>query len=311
MKSNYILLAMLVLLGSCQSQTKEKETLNKSNSYNNEYDGEWFFVKKDAKNEYIYCDDIPKSLVINKNSIKDHTPMEDSDFKVDHIKEKNGVIFFYLEKNESSFYKFEWIDKNKGISKWTLGSYEGDFYINKTGLKNVKKGNCNQETENPKCELSNLSIKFNFIVSGLEFENEKDKKRPVSVLLTIVDKLNSSKTQEIRFEPRSWVLFDDIPCKSFVVKDFNFDKLEDFAFIWDDGGNSGPIFSYYFQNKKGEFIEDSNFPLNHGFFPKEINPKDRTLMISGVFGCCKKYKTIYQLKEDGKWVVIHSEEKEK
>lgn len=307
MKTNYILLLLLL---SCQGQTHDRNILANKNENSKEYIGEWFFVDKKDNGEYFYCDDISKSIRVNDDSIVDHTTMEDSNFKIDHIKKKNDIIFLYLNKEESSFYKFQWISKEQGISKWTFGAYDGTYYIIKKNLGTIKKILCDQENEKSECELKGLSSKFNFTIKGLEFEDEKEKKKPVSVLITITDKQNLSQIQEIRFEPYSWVLFDDIPCEAFTVKDFNFDGLDDFAFIWDNGGDSGPVFSYFFQNNKGEFIEDLNFPLNHSFLPKELNKKDKTLTISGAFGCCKIFKTVFQLKTD-KWVVIHSEEKEK
>ena len=70
------------------------------------------------------------------------------------------------------------------------------------------------------------------------------------------------------------------------------------------------MFSYFFQNKEGEFFEDDSFPLKNGPFPFEINIEKKTLMTVNPVGCCKINKMIYQLKEINKWELIQSKQEE-
>jgi hypothetical protein len=91
----------------------------------------------------------------------------------------------------------------------------------------------------------------------------------------------------------------------FIVADFNFDNLKDFAILYDYGGNGGPIYSYFFQNKDGKFTEDEKFPLNKGFFPKIMDKTNKRLTIIRPQGCCKTNTTIFQL-EDNKWKIVSS-----
>lgn len=91
----------------------------------------------------------------------------------------------------------------------------------------------------------------------------------------------------------------------FIVADFNFDNLKDFAILYDYGGNGGPIYSYFFQNKDGKFTEDEKFPLNKGFFPKTMDKTNKRLTIIRPQGCCKTNTTIFQLK-DNKWKIVSS-----
>ena len=41
-----------------------------------------------------------------------------------------------------------------------------------------------------------------------------------------------------------------------------FDNLEDFAIVWDEGGNAGKLYEYYFQDKNGNFSILDTFLLN-------------------------------------------------
>ncbi|AKK72656.1 hypothetical protein OK18_08500 [Chryseobacterium gallinarum] len=69
------------------------------------------------------------------------------------------------------------------------------------------------------------------------------------------------------------------------------------------GGNGGPSYSYFFQNEKGEFLSNKEFPLNEGPFPKIINKADKTLVIQRPKGCCKTNTTVFQLQKNN-WKII-------
>lgn len=95
-----------------------------------------------------------------------------------------------------------------------------------------------------------------------------------------------------------------------IIADFNFDNLEDFAILYDSGGNGGPVYSYYFQDKMGKFNLNDKFPLNQGPFPKNINNTNHTLTISLPISCCKIETTIFNLKENGEWEMISSKQED-
>lgn len=337
MKNSIILLLAIsgFTLNSCNSQNKnnklvEKNIPNRNIKKEKTYIGTWLYVEK-KNNQYIYCSDVSKSITVSNTSIQDHTPMEDSDYKIDHIKEKGEIIYLYLDKSEHSYYTFKWISKEKGIAKWILDNYGGDIYVNKENLKEVKKENCEKDEtfKGFVCEINNLSTKFNFKVSGTDFEDKENNLNPLIAKITITRMSKPSKIQEIRFEPNSWTMLSNIPCNAisyfkkeknikesidnhhnFIIADFNFDGLEDFAYIWDVGGNGGALFEYFFQNKDGEFMEDKDFPLQDGLFPSEINPIKKTLTISGPVGCCKINKMTYELKENNEWKLIFSKQED-
>lgn len=65
----------------------------------------------------------------------------------------------------------------------------------------------------------------------------------------------------------------------FIVIDLNFDGLEDFAILSDSGGNGGPIYSFYIQNKKGKFTKDTYLTETMEFFPLQINRIKKRLTI--------------------------------
>jgi len=185
---------------------------------------------------------------------------------------------------------------------------KANLEIKKT-INNTKK-----QIENP----SQIKQDYSFSISILKKDTDN---KPTTINIEI--KQNNKIVQEIKYNPSFWSYIDFKPINyfntglqlqegienyhNFITADFNFDDLEDFAILYDSGGNGGPVYSYYFQNKKGEFKELKDFPLNEGSFPKEINKKDNTLTISGPIGCCKIETTIFQLK-NSKWNIISSKQ---
>ena len=104
-------------------------------------------------------------------------------------------------------------------------------------------------------------------------------------------------------------MYSDLPCNDFIVKDFNFDGLEDFAIVWDNGGNGGELYEYYFQHKSGMFSPTDSFPLQHGMLAEDINIANKTITTQSVVGCCHYNLNTYNLKSNGNWEVL-SEQKE-
>lgn len=206
-----------------------------------------------------------------------------------------------------------------------------DIYINKLSIDKIKKIKC-EEVDRPKglqCEITNLSNIYDFKISGTDFENKDKNLNPLIAEISIIQKAHPNKIQKIRFEPSSWVLFTEVPCNAisyfekkesikenienhhnFIIADYNFDGLEDFAYVWDNGGNGGPLYSFYFQNNVGDFLEATDFPMQNGPFPSEINSMKKAITIRTPIGYCKSQTTIYNLKENGNWIVSSSEVKE-
>ncbi|AYY83502.1 XAC2610-related protein [Chryseobacterium indologenes] len=165
--------------------------------------------------------------------------------------------------------------------------------------------------------MNNLD-EFNFFISVLEKDQNN---RPSSFKIEIIK--NSKNFQNITYNPSAWPVIKDSLALTranyfandtiindgvehfhdFIIADFNFDGLEDFAILYDFGGNGGPSYSYFFQNEKGEFLSNKEFPLNEGPFPKIINKADKTLVIKRPKGCCKTNTTVFQLQKNN-WKII-------
>lgn len=300
-----LLLTYIVI--SCQSKD-EKRINNDSSSEKtskNLYEGKWFLINKE-KGKYYHCTDDDRFFEVSKDKIYDHTSMEDSSFNIDHIKNEGDKIFLYIDKQESSYYTLNWIDKNKGIISYQFNSYEPSLFMIEKNINNIENRTCLTKTKG--CELNNLSNRYKFTIETEDYSNEKEQKYPISAWIIVTDKQNK-KSQEIHFEPNSWTVYKDLPCQDFIVKDFNFDGLEDFAMVWDEGGNTGKLYEYYFQDKNGDFSIIDSFPLQHGMLAEDISIPNKTITTQSIVGCCYSNLNIYKLKADGKWV-FSSEQQE-
>jgi hypothetical protein len=151
-----------------------------------------------------------------------------------------------------------------------------------------------------RCEQSDLSNKFNYIITTVKKKNADSAQAEISqVFLQIVGKANKKQIQQIAIKPAH--LFDDAftDCSAarsyitgknkdaeaedndfgdFIVADFNFDNREDFAVKWDSGGNGGPTYEFYTQNKSGKFQKDSFLTGKMGFFPGTIDTRRKRLI---------------------------------
>lgn len=93
----------------------------------------------------------------------------------------------------------------------------------------------------------------------------------------------------------------------FIVCDINFDGKEDFAIV-KSNSNAGILYAFYIQ-KDNKFELDKDLTENMGFFPKKINPKEKTLTISHLSGCCKEITYRLQLGSDNQWKEVFYEKK--
>ena len=91
----------------------------------------------------------------------------------------------------------------------------------------------------------------------------------------------------------------------FIVADFNFDGLDDFAVAVDNGGNGGYIYAFYIQNNSGRFLNDKYLTEEMLRFPVSFDKTNRTLMTSVHANVNQNNETVYQFS-GGKWKRISS-----
>jgi len=150
------------------------------------------------------------------------------------------------------------------------------------------------------CSHNDLSTKFDFRTTFRRLKSITTGYDSCIISINIVDKLTKKHTQTITLIPsadgdifsdgdgcnsvRSYTTGKNVNAQStdgdygvFIIADFNFDSKEDIAVKNDVGGNSGPTYTYYIQNKNGQFLIDSYLTDNMEFFPTFFNKKKRTL----------------------------------
>jgi hypothetical protein len=98
---------------------------------------------------------------------------------------------------------------------------------------------------------------------------------------------------------------DETDSGNFIVADFNFDGLEDFAVKSDPGGNGGPLYTYFMQNDDRKFYKSSYLSNVVQFFPTEINPKKKTLTTFLHANAYQKNRRIFKYNQKAKkWKMI-------
>lgn len=133
MKKTLIILVLLSTIFSCKSKDQ-----------NEGYLGTWQEVQKKG-NSYVFIDcGYERGIItVENDSIYVLGTMENITLKIDHIKNQKGEMILFIDKLEKSYYKFSWIDKKKGISKWEVlyndTSSSVNYYIIKSNLQNIKK----------------------------------------------------------------------------------------------------------------------------------------------------------------------------
>lgn len=173
------------------------------------------------------------------------------------------------------------------------------------------------------CTYENLSKIFNFKVIPIP-----KKEDIITINVEITEKENSKKVQTVTIECDGFYLdsFDD--CKkvksystgindklpigdendsgNFIVADFNFDGIEDFAVKRDPGGNGGPLYAYFLQGDDKVFYKSSYLSNTVVFFPIEINPKKRTLTTYLHANAYQKNRRIFKYNpKTKKWKCIY------
>lgn len=90
-----------------------------------------------------------------------------------------------------------------------------------------------------------------------------------------------------------------------VIADLNFDGAEDIALKQDSGGNAGPVYNFYLQQKNRQFIADTFLTKHMEFFPTRINVKSRTLVTLAHANAYQMAEHTYKFNQaTGKWEQI-------
>lgn len=148
------------------------------------------------------------------------------------------------------------------------------------------------------CLHKNLSKEFNFEIKVRKIKNPKEEIDSNAVKVTVYNKITNKK-QELNFG--SSFLFEKtfINCKNvrsystgtnknaeiidndfgdLIIADFNFDNKEDFAVKNDSGGNGGPTYNFYVQDKNKNFALDQFLTSEMEFFPSKFILKNKRLI---------------------------------
>lgn len=173
------------------------------------------------------------------------------------------------------------------------------------------------------CSHENLSKKFNFKI--LTISKKEDL---IQLVVQVANKENSKKFQRLTIECEGFYLDSFENCKNvrsyiteinsqlpsgdendsgnFIVADFNFDGLEDFAIKSDPGGNGGPLYTYFLQAEDRKFYKSSYLTDTMQFFPTEINTSKKTLTTFLHANANQKNRRIFKYNQnEKKWELIH------
>lgn len=130
-----LFISICLFLFGCNASSNEKEN----------YQTTWLEVIKKG-NEYVFIDCGYKGqlLKIDENTIFERGIMEDNYLNIDYKKIEGDSIFLYTDKNEKFYYNLKWIDKEKGLGKWTIKDADVShvmtrYYCDSTKLANYKR----------------------------------------------------------------------------------------------------------------------------------------------------------------------------
>lgn len=177
------------------------------------------------------------------------------------------------------------------------------------------------------CNHINLSLKYNYKISVVKKKDEDDFLRTTKIIVEIMNKSTKKAVQRIIISEdldlmesdytdcnysRSYVTSKSIKKQDtedginqdIVVGDINFDGKEDLA-IKVASGNSGTLYKFFAMTKEGLFQEDNFLHKNVGYYPNEMNSKNKTITtwrplgVDGVTQSVFKYDEALQ-----KWKMI-------
>jgi hypothetical protein len=171
-------------------------------------------------------------------------------------------------------------------------------------------------TESYKCEQDKLSNQFDISIDFKRYVDTIEIAQNCYIKVEIRDKSTEAILDSFTVESNFIFSFMFLSCDSMtsyttkfnadreiydnyfgdvVVADFNFDGYDDIAIVNDSGGNGGPSYSFYLQNKSRKFTKDNFLTDTVSYFPSIINKKDFTLTTYGHAGVCGTCERIYKL----------------
>jgi hypothetical protein len=176
-----------------------------------------------------------------------------------------------------------------------------------------------------------LSDKYFYEINTfIQKEKDGDLEKIYEIQVKIINKSDTTNFQKITIKP-DWLNGDaytntseassyligknkkreifDNDFGDFIVADFNFDALEDFAVKRCSGGNGGPLYEYFIQDSTGVFHKDIFLTNEVAFFPSEIDENNKllkTYVHANVYGVNEhiyKYDTVKM-----KWTYLQCNE---
>lgn len=91
-----------------------------------------------------------------------------------------------------------------------------------------------------------------------------------------------------------------------VIADLNFDGLDDFAFVYDSGFNSGPLYHFYIQLPNHQFIRQVFLSEQMGHFPLIIDSTNQQLIIRTHANAYQVGERTYQYNEKKQSWYLHN-----
>lgn len=121
------------LLLSCKSQDSIEN-----------YKGKWIEVQNRGSEFLIIdCGYQGENIKIINDSIFENGVMESTKAKIDHIKEDETGVSLFTDKTDKSYYKFLFVNKEKGLAKWEIKNNDLPivikYFINEVSANKIKK----------------------------------------------------------------------------------------------------------------------------------------------------------------------------
>ena len=182
-----------------------------------------------------------------------------------------------------------------------------------------------------RCEHTDLSGKYDYVTSTAKTKDAKTGSDEISeIRLQIISKSNKKQIQDVVVEPgRPRGLFDEFTnCSAvrsyitgknkdadaldndwgdLIVADLNFDNREDFAIKYDSGGNAGPAYEFYTQDKSGRFRKDLFLSNEMGFFPGTIDTRRKRLITTYHADVAHYWEEIFKFNQvTRRWIKVKS-----
>jgi len=125
------ILLLLILVTACTPQKKLPD-----------FTGTWMVIEKSGTTyERIDCGYPQETLNVTRDSVYHKGVMEDFEFRVDHIREETNQSTLFHDKEERGFYRFVWVDQQRGIAKWEVNDGNtviSRYFVNQLNIENIR-----------------------------------------------------------------------------------------------------------------------------------------------------------------------------